>query len=143
MKFKVASALLALSVSLSSFANCALSTNDAFTAEILAEKGYHIVDNRADALFHIEVVNEFSSSEAVCKLGLCTAEVSRDIKVTALTSIDMSAFNMQNSRSGTQVFRKKNAPRAAENEKELRNMLDALDKKLQFQYNDCRPRVNE
>lgn len=135
-------ALLALSVSLSSFANCALSTNDDVAAEILTEKGYHIVD-RADALFHIKVTNELSVSDLKCKLGVCSADVTREVGVTALNSIDMSGFNQKSAQSGTQIFRSKNKPSMLENDKQIRVMLNSLHDHLQFQYNDCRPRANE
>ena len=142
MKLSVASALLALTVSFSSFANCNLSTNHPLAEEILSEKGYHIVD-RADALYHIEVVDIFEMAEPSCSLGICKSEVKKEIKVSALNSINMKGFSLERSQSKFVVFTKKKGPKIIDNKQEITAMLDTLDEHLKYQYNDCRPLAND
>lgn len=142
MKFQVASALLALTVSFASFANCNLSTNHPLAEEILTEKGYNIVD-RADALLHVEVVDIFEMGEPSCSLGLCKTEVKKEIKVSTLNSINMKGFSLERSQSKSVVFSKKKGPKIVDNEQEITKMLDTLDEHLKYQYNDCRPRAND
>lgn len=139
MKFKAVLSFLTLTMSLSSFANCALSTNHQLAAEILSQKGYEIVENRSEALFHIQVVDSVEISDASCKLGLCKSQLTKTVSVSALNSIDMKAFTVSTNKSKPLIFRKGNAPEIASNEKEINDMLNSLDEHLKAQYNDCRP----
>ena len=139
MKFKAVLSLLTLTLSLNTFANCALSTNHQLAAEILTEKGYEVVENRADALFQIEVIDTLELSQASCSLGLCKSQLDKQIAISALTSNNMKAFNLSSTKSKSVIFRKGNSPELGSNDKEIKKMIDSLDEHLKMQYNDCRP----
>ena len=138
MKIKMASTILALTMSLSSFANCALSTNNSLAREILSEKGFEIVE-RSQALYHIDVTDVLKTSEAKCSFGLCKIEVERKLGIAALNSIDMKAFEINTSSTRSVFHRKSKTPQIATNEGELRRMLSDLEVHLRSVYNDCRP----
>lgn len=139
MKFKAVLSFLTLTMSLSSFANCALSTNHQLAAEILSQKGYEITENRSEALFHIDVVDTLEIADASCSLGLCKGQLNKSVSVSAITSANMKALQLNSSKSKLLVFRKGNSPKIGSNEKEITQLLDSLDQHLKYQYNDCRP----
>lgn len=138
MKIKLASTLLALTMSLSSFANCALSTDNSLAREILSQKGFEIVE-RSQALYHIDVTDVLNTSETTCSLGFCKVDVERKLGVAALNSIDLKAFETYSSSTRSVFHRKSKNPKIATNEIELRKMLSDLEVHLRSVYNDCRP----
>ena len=138
MKFKIASTLLALTMSVSSFANCALSTNNSLASEVLAEKGFEIVE-RSQALYHIEVTDVLEVSEKSCSLGFCKVDVQRKIGVAALNSIDLKGYELFSSSTRSVFHRKSKNPKIDSNEAELRKMMTSLEQHLRSVYNDCRP----